>query len=140
MSDHNTQIIEEFHANNGAVGGYFANMSLVLLTTTGAKSGEKRTTPVAYFEFDGERTIVASKGGAPEHPAWYHNLRKNPSVHVEFATKDGIEEYDAVATVMSEPARTERYARIVEVAPGFGEYEKKTDRVIPLVVLTRADS
>lgn len=137
MSDWNTQIIDEFHANDGAVGGYFAGMHLLLLTTTGAKSGETRTTPVAYFSFDDEITIVASKGGAPTHPAWYHNLRKHPQVHLEVATANGIEEYDATASVMPEPGRTERYAKIVEVAPGFGEYEKKTDRVIPLVVLKR---
>lgn len=138
MSDWNTQIINEFHANDGKVGGNFANMHLLLLTTTGAKSGETRTTPVAYFSFDDEITIVASKGGAPMHPAWYHNLRKHPTVHIEVATDNGIDEYDAVAEVMPEPARTERYAKIASVAPGFGEYEKKTDRVIPLVVLKRA--
>ena len=138
MSDWNNKIIAEFRENNGAVGGNFAGMKLVLITTTGAKSGEKRTTPVAYFTFDDERTIVASKAGAPEHPAWYHNLKKHPDVHVEFATDDGIDEYDAVASIMPEPARSERYAKIGTVAPGFAEYEKKTDRVIPLVVLTRA--
>ena len=139
MSDWNTQIINEFRENSGAVGGNFAGMKLLLLTTTGAKSGEKRTTPVAFFAFDGERTIVASKGGAPEHPAWYHNLKKHPQVHVEVATDDGIDEYDAVASIMPEPARTARYAKIGAVAPGFAEYEKKTDRVIPLVVLTKAE-
>jgi deazaflavin-dependent oxidoreductase (nitroreductase family) len=138
MTDWNTQIINEFRANNGAVGGNFAGMHLLLLTTTGAKSGEKRTTPVAFFSFDDEVTIVASKGGAPTHPAWFHNLSKHPNVHIEVATADGVDEYDAIASVMPEPARSERYAKIGAVAPGFAEYEKKTDRVIPLVVLTRA--
>jgi len=139
MSDWNTQVIEEFRANNGAVGGNFAGMQLVLLTTTGAKSGEKRTTPVAYFGIDDERTIVASKGGAPENPAWFHNLKAHPEVHVEFATPDGIDEYDAIANIMPEPARAERYAKIGAIAPGFAEYQTKTDRPIPLVVLTRTE-
>jgi deazaflavin-dependent oxidoreductase (nitroreductase family) len=138
MTDWNTQIINEFRENNGAVGGNFAGMKLLLLTTTGAKSGEQRTTPVAFFATDGERTIAASKAGAPSHPAWYHNLKKHPQVHVEVATDDGIDEYDAMATIMPEPARTERYEKIGAVAPGFLEYQKKTDRVIPLVVLNRA--
>src|ERR1700744_2423596 len=125
MTDWNTQIINEFHANDGKVGGNFEGMHLLLLTTTGAKSGETRTTPVAYFSFDNEVTIVASKGGAPNHPAWYHNLVKHPRVHIEVATANGIDEYDAMASVMPEPARTERYQKIGAVAPGFAEYEKK---------------
>jgi deazaflavin-dependent oxidoreductase (nitroreductase family) len=138
MSDWNDKIISEFRENNGKVGGGFENMDIVLITTTGAKSGEKRTTPVAYFSFDDERTIVASKAGAPENPAWYHNLKKNPEFHVEVATPEGIDEYDAVARILPEPERTERYAKIGEASPGFAEYQTKTDRVIPLVVLDRA--
>jgi len=83
--------------------------------------------------------VAASKGGAPENPAWYHNLVKTPAVHVEAAVDGGIEEYDAVASVLPLAERDAKYREIVKVAPGFGEYEKKTDRTIPLVLLTPAN-
>jgi deazaflavin-dependent oxidoreductase (nitroreductase family) len=137
MTDWNDKIIAEFRANNGKVGGPFEGAHLLLLTTTGAKSGETRIAPVMYFMEGDNRMIVASKAGTPENPAWYHNLIANPTVHVEAATDDGIEEYDAVAEVMPEPRRTERYAEIGASNPGFAAYQEKTDRKIPLVVLTK---
>jgi deazaflavin-dependent oxidoreductase (nitroreductase family) len=136
MSEWNDKIIKEFHENNGAVGGPFTGMKLLLVTTTGAKSGEKRVSPVAWFPDGDNRIIVASKGGAPTHPHWYHNLVKNPQVHVEAASDNGIEEYDAIASIMPEPERSARYKQIGDARPGFAEYQTKTDRKIPLVVLT----
>ena len=138
MSDWNDKIITEFHENNGVVGGPFAGARLLLLTTIGAKSGETRVSPMMYFSDGDSRIVVASKGGAPENPAWYHNLLANPDVHVEAAIDGGIEEYDAVAAPMPEPERTERYAVIGAANPGFAAYQEKTDRIIPLVALTPA--
>jgi deazaflavin-dependent oxidoreductase (nitroreductase family) len=133
MSDMNDQIINEFRANDGKVGGYFTNNTLLLLHTTGAKSGKERVNPVATFE-DAERlVIVASKGGAPKSPDWYHNVVANPEVGVEY----GIEEFQAQATVTLEPERSELFQKMVSRMSGFAEYEKKTTRVIPVVTLSR---
>jgi deazaflavin-dependent oxidoreductase (nitroreductase family) len=136
MSDWNKQIIDEFRANDGQVGGYFANMKLLLLHTTGAKSGLPRVNPVAYV-VDGDRYVIAaSKGGAPSNPDWYHNLVAHPTVSVEV----GAEQFDARATVVEEPERTKLYAKMATAYPGFAEYEEKTTRTIPIIVLTRAGS
>ncbi|MCU1468881.1 MAG: cell entry protein [Glaciihabitans sp.] len=137
MPNWNDNIIAEFHDNNGVVGGPFAGAHLLLLTTTGAKSGEERVSPMMYFQDDDDRIVVASKGGAPTHPAWYHNLLANPEVHVAASIVGGVEEYDATATPLPEEERAPRYAQIAITNPGFGEYQKKTDRLIPLVRLTR---
>ena len=129
----NKAIIEEFRANDGKVGGYFAGMPLLLLHTTGAKSGEPRINPTAYI-VDGERlVVVASKGGAPTHPDWYHNLVANPEVKVEV----GTEQFAALATVAEEPERTQLYDKMAALNPGFAEYQRKTTRIIPVVILTR---
>lgn len=138
MSDWNDKIIKEFRENNGVVGGPFAGAHL-LLTTIGAKSGEKRISPMMYFPDGANRIVVASKGGAPTHPGWYHNLMKNPEVHVEASVDGGIEEYDAVASAMPEKLRAPKYKEIGTIAPGFAEYQKNTDRTIPLIVLSRVD-
>lgn len=133
MSDWNKKIIEEFRANDGKVGGTFENMSLLLLHTTGAKSELPRINPVVCMP-DGERlVIIASKGGAPTHPDWYYNLVANPDVRVEV----GSEQFEALATVSGEPERTELYAKIASLYPFFAEYEQKTERVIPVVTLSR---
>jgi deazaflavin-dependent oxidoreductase (nitroreductase family) len=137
MSDWNDKIIKEFRENNGVVGGPFAGAHLLLLTTVGAKSGEKRTSPMMYFPDGDTRIVVASKGGADTHPHWYHNLLKDGDVHVEASIDGGIEEYDAVASAMPENQRVVKYAEIAAIAPGFGEYQTKTDRKIPLIVLNR---
>jgi deazaflavin-dependent oxidoreductase (nitroreductase family) len=89
-----------------------------------------------YFAEGDDRIVVASKAGAPEHPAWYHNLKANPAVHVEASVEGGIVEYDAIALPMPEPKRTERYAEIGASNPGFAAYQEKTTRKIPLVQLT----
>jgi deazaflavin-dependent oxidoreductase (nitroreductase family) len=139
MSDWNDKIIKEFHENNGVVGGPFAGAHLLLLTTVGAKSGEKRTSPMMYFPNGDTRIVVASKAGADTHPHWYHNLMKNPEVHVEASVEGGIEEYDAVASSMPENLRVVKYAEIGASNPGFAGYQEKTERKIPLVVLNRVD-
>ena len=126
----NRQVIEEFHANKGKVKG--AN-SLLLLTTTGAKSGKQRVNPLAYTT-DGERlVIIASKGGAPTNPDWYHNIVAHPDVTVEV----GAETFEARATVVEGAKRDELYAKQAAIMPNFAEYQAKTTRKIPVVVLTR---
>jgi deazaflavin-dependent oxidoreductase (nitroreductase family) len=133
MSDWNKQVIEEFRANDGKVGGNFANMQLLLLHTTGAKSGLPRINPVACMA-DGERhVIIASKGGAPTHPDWYYNLVANPEVKVEV----GTEQFTALATVTQEPERTDLYDKMAAMYPFFDEYRQKTTRNIPVIVLSR---
>jgi len=133
LNDRNRAIIEEFRANGGKVGGPFAGRTLLLLHTVGAKSGQERINPVACVT-DGDRlVIIASKGGAPTNPDWYYNLLAHPQVTVEL----GTERFQARAEVAPEPERTRLYARMVSVMPGFAEYQQKTERVIPVVVLTR---
>ena len=132
-NDWNKMIIDEFRANGGKVGGQFTGATLLLLHTTGAKSRQERVNPVAYTK-DGDRLVViASKAGAPTNPDWYHNVVAHPDVTVEA----GTETFQARATVAGEPERTRLYAQMAAVMPGFNEYQKKTERVIPVIVLTR---
>jgi len=129
----NTAIIEEFRANGGQVGGQFAGMPLLLLHTIGAKSQQPRINPVAYTT-DGDRYVVfASKGGAPTNPDWYYNLVAQPLVTVEV----GTEQFQARATVATEPERTRLYDQMAAARPNFAEYQRKTTRSIPVVILTR---
>jgi deazaflavin-dependent oxidoreductase (nitroreductase family) len=133
MSDWNTAIIEEFRANGGKVGGRFAGGDLLLLTTRGARTGNAHTTPLAYIA-DGDRMVVtASAAGAPRNPAWFHNVRTNPTVTVEVGT-DVVE---AVASVPDTAERDALWAKVIAAMPGFADYQTQTDRVIPVVVLTR---
>jgi len=132
-NDFNTQIIEEFRANEGIVGGPFEGAPLLLLTTTGAKSGEPRTAPMMYRS-EGERMFVfASKAGAPTNPDWYHNLVATPEMTVEV----GVERFSARATEVTGAERDRIYAAHATEYPGFAEYEAKTDRIIPVVELVR---
>ncbi|MER6051801.1 nitroreductase/quinone reductase family protein [Streptomyces sp. NPDC001793] len=134
--DFNQQVIAEFRANAGRVGGPFEGGRLVLLTTTGARSGARHTTPVGYLP-DGERILViASAGGAPHHPAWFHNLVAHPRVTVE----TGPLAYEAEATVLTGAERDEVFARAVEADPGWAAYQAKTRRTIPVVALTPAQA
>ena len=133
MSDFNTQVIEEFRGNEGKVGGGFNGAPMVLLTTTGAKSGKRTTTPLVYLKEGDRFFIFASMGGAPTSPAWYHNLVANPRVSVEI----GAESYEADAQVITGDERDRLFAAQVAVMPGFGEYQAKTTRVIPVVELRR---
>ena len=132
-NDFNRAIIEEFRANGGKVGGPFAGAPLVLLTTTGAKTGRRLTTPVMYLEDGGKLHVFASKAGAPTNPAWYHNLTANPTVTVEV----GNETFEAKAVEVTGDERDRLYRRQAQLYPGFAEYEQKTTRRIPVVALDR---
>jgi deazaflavin-dependent oxidoreductase (nitroreductase family) len=130
----NVAVIDEFRNNGGRVTGMFAGAPLVLITTTGAKSGKRRTTPIVYTT-DGDRlVIIASKGGAPTSPDWYHNLVANPDVTVELPN----ETFAARARVAEEPERERLYRAQAALMPNFDAYEKATTRKIPVVVLERA--
>lgn len=129
----NDQVIEEFRANGGKVGGHFANMELLLITTTGAKSGNPHTAPVAFTRDGEDYVIIASYGGSDKNPAWYHNLVAHPDVTVEV----GAEKFAAKATI-TEPAERDRlYTSHSAKYPQFLDYKKKTSREIPVIVLKR---
>ncbi|MFN8615709.1 MAG: nitroreductase family deazaflavin-dependent oxidoreductase [Dehalococcoidia bacterium] len=133
QNDFNLGIIKEFRENGGETFGPFKGRNLLLLTTKGAKSGNEGTTPLVYSK-DGDRyVIIASMGGAPKHPAWYHNIVANPDVTLEV----GKDTFKAKAAVAEEPERTRLYNAQAEMMPAFTEYQQKTTRVIPVVVLTR---
>jgi deazaflavin-dependent oxidoreductase (nitroreductase family) len=133
INDRNKIIIDEFRANAGKVGGPFAGRTLLLLHTIGAKSGLEHVNPVAYVN-DGDRlVIIASKGGAPTNPDWYYNLVAHPLGTVEV----GTEKFQVRASAPAEPERTQLYNKMVEMMPGFAEYQRRTKRVIPVIVLTR---
>ncbi len=133
-ADFNAQIIEEFRANQGRVGGMFDGSRLLLLHHTGAKSGKSRINPLGYLDDRGRYVVFASKGGAPTNPDWYHNLKAHPNVTIEVGT-------DTIEVVASEATGEERdrlYRTQAERVPQFAEYQKGTDRTIPVVVLTPA--
>jgi deazaflavin-dependent oxidoreductase (nitroreductase family) len=130
----NTSIIDEFRANQGKVGGQFEGANLLLLTTTGAKSGQQRISPLAYFRIDGKLIIIGSFAGAPKDPAWVHNLRANPAAHVEI----GTDSFDVTARELPRAERDELFDKVAAAAPGFAEYQSKTSRVIPLFELQSA--
>ncbi|WP_328946512.1 nitroreductase/quinone reductase family protein [Streptomyces sp. NBC_00250] len=140
MSDFNRQVIEEFRANGGRVGGMFEGAALLLLTTTGARSGRPHTNP-AVFVRDGARLLVyASNAGGPKHPAWFHNLRADPHVTVELGTPEGtVERFAATAVVTEGEERDRLYAEQATRDPGFAAYQAGTDRTIPVVALHRVD-
>lgn len=135
MSDWNRGVIEEFRANGGKVGGPFEGAPVLLLTTTGARSGNRHTTPVMYLEDEGHRYVFASKAGAPTNPDWYHNLLAHAVVTVEV----GTETYEATAISVSGERRDALYAEQAHRYPGFAEYQEKTERVIPVVELVRRE-
>lgn len=133
MNDFNQQVIKEFRENDGNVGGPFEGADLLLLHTSGAKSGRERINPLVYLP-DGDRlVIIASKAGAPSNPDWYYNLKANPAVEVEV----GTERFSTTATETQEPERTELYEKVVAKYPNFDEYRQKTTRTIPVITLTR---
>jgi len=133
MKAFNKNIVDEFRANGGKVGGPFEGATLLLLTTTGAKSGQPRLAPLAYLTIDGKMIIIVSKAGAETNPDWVHNLRANPHAHIEV----GIDAYDVTARELPPTERDEAYPKVVAAAPGFGEYQAKTRRIIPLFELQR---
>ncbi|MGW6617332.1 nitroreductase/quinone reductase family protein [Streptomyces erythrochromogenes] len=133
MSSFNQNVIDEFRANAGKVGGPFEGAELLLLTTTGARSGKPHTVPLGFLRDGGTPLVVASAAGADRHPAWYHNLLARPLVQVE----TGTEEYEAVAVPAAGARRDELFAQVVRAEPGYGEYQGRTARVIPVVALQR---
>ncbi|WP_420627822.1 nitroreductase family deazaflavin-dependent oxidoreductase [Candidatus Leptofilum sp.] len=137
MSDSNNrnkQIIEEFRANDGQVGGFFTERPLLLLHTIGAKSGQPRLTPLVYEADEDRYVIIASKGGAPTHPDWYYNLVANPNVSIEV----GTEHLAVIAAVSKEPERSQLYEKMAAKHHFFTEYAKKVvTRTIPVIILTR---
>jgi len=130
----NDSIVAEFRANAGKVGGDLEAFDVLLLTTTGAKSGQPRLTPLSYFTIDGKMIVVGSKAGADTHPDWVHNLRANPRAHIEV----GTDAYDVTTRELPLAERDEAYPKVVALAAVFGEYEAMTSRVIPLFELQRA--
>jgi deazaflavin-dependent oxidoreductase (nitroreductase family) len=129
FNEHN---IEEFRRNGGKVGGQFEGFPLLLLTSTGAKSGAHRVNPVAYFEIDGKTFVVGSAAGRENNPAWVHNIRANPQVSVEIGDEPAK---SATARELPREERDAIYRTVVERAPGFGEYQERTDRIIPVFEL-----
>jgi deazaflavin-dependent oxidoreductase (nitroreductase family) len=133
MADFNAQVIAEFRDNHGKVGGSFEGAPLLLLHSTGAKSGEERVSPMMYLP-DGDRFLVfASKAGADTNPDWYHNLKAHPEARIEV----GDDTIDVIAEELPRAERDAKYAEQAALYPGFADYEKKTDRVIPVLALTR---
>ncbi len=131
----NAEIIEEFRANGGRLGGMFEGAPMLLLHSIGAKSGKERINPLMYLELDGGYAIFASKAGAPTNPDWYYNLRANSAASIEL----GEETVGAVAREAAGAERDEIWSRQKVVWPTFAEYEQKTDRVIPVIVLEPND-
>ncbi len=131
--DFNSKIIEEFRASGGKVGGPFAGAPLLLLHTTGAKSGQERVNPVMYQAIGDGFAVFASKAGAPDNPDWYHNLVANPRVRAEV----GTETIELNARVADEQTRAPIWAEWKKANPGFADYEQRTTRQIPVVLLER---
>jgi deazaflavin-dependent oxidoreductase (nitroreductase family) len=134
MSDWNTAIIEEFRANGGTVGGQFEGSPLLLLHTVGARSGQQRVNPMMYRRIGDTYAVFASKAGAPTNPDWYHNLKAHPEVTAEI----GTETVSLTAHVATADERAPIWAAQKDEFPGFADYESKTSREIPVVILQPA--
>jgi len=135
MSDFNASIIEEFRANGGKVGGPFEGAPMLLLHTTGKRSGTERVNPLVYWPEGEARVIFASKGGAPTHPDWYHNLMAQPDITIEV----GSDTVPVHARSTEGEEYQDLWDRITAVMPGFADYQAKTSRRIPVIVLERRD-
>jgi deazaflavin-dependent oxidoreductase (nitroreductase family) len=131
VNDWNRQIIEEFRTNGGKVGGRFEGAPLLLLHSTGAKSGQERINPMMYLADGGSYVVFASKAGAPTNPDWYHNVVAHPAVSIELG--DGT--ISAVARVADGETRERLWSQQKQLYPGFADYESKTTRQIPVVIL-----
>jgi deazaflavin-dependent oxidoreductase (nitroreductase family) len=132
VPDFNSQTIAEFRANGGKVGGVFAGAPLLLLHSLGARTGGAHINPVMYLPDDGRYIVFASKGGAPTNPAWYHNLKAHPDLTIEV----GFDKVEVTATEVTGAEHDELYSRQAAAYPQFAEYQTKTTRVIPVIVLT----
>jgi deazaflavin-dependent oxidoreductase (nitroreductase family) len=135
FGDFNRNLVEDVRKHGKPTGGPFLGRDVLILTTKGAKSGEERSTPLVYTWDKGHHVIVASKGGAPTHPSWYHNLVANPVVTVE----TGKEKFQARAKVVDGDDYERLYKQHADINPGFWDYRKKTDRKIPVILLERLD-
>jgi len=135
MGDFQQRVIEEFRANGGVVGGRFEGLRLLLLTTTGKRSGQKRTNPAQAFTKDGEYYVIAAKHAHPSNPLWYDNLVADPQVQVEVGTDGVIESFAALAETVPQPERDVLFAEFCVINPHFAEHQEKVDRVIPVVRL-----
>ncbi len=129
------QQVDDYERTGGAEGGTMQGLPVIILTSLGAKSGRVRKTPLMRVEHDGEYAVVASKGGAPDHPAWYQNLVSHPLVELQ----DGPQRHDYHAREVTGTEREQWWERCVAAFPPYADYAQKTDRVIPVLVLTRAD-
>jgi deazaflavin-dependent oxidoreductase (nitroreductase family) len=135
-NDFNTRIIEEFRANEGRVGGPLTGATMILIHHIGARSGIERVTPLACSpQGDGRFAIVASNGGSPTHPDWYYNLRSNPRIEVEVGTQT----FTALAEELDDTARAELWPQLVAESPVVGEFQARTNRQIPVLMLTRQE-
>ena len=134
MNDFNQQIIDEFRANEGKVGGGFDGAPMLILHATGARSGQERVIPLVYQPVGGSWAIFASKAGAPTNPDWFHNLSADPSASIEV----GTETVPVTARILEGTERDEIWARQKELMPGFADYEQATTRTIPVVLLERS--
>jgi deazaflavin-dependent oxidoreductase (nitroreductase family) len=132
--DWNAKIIEEFRGNSGRVGGPFEGSPMLLLHTTGARTGKERVSPMMYLELDGHRYVFASKAGADTNPDWFHNLVANPTVTVEIGADTDVQ----TAVRVTGEARDRIYAEQASRYPGFAGYAEKTSRVIPVIELVPA--
>jgi deazaflavin-dependent oxidoreductase (nitroreductase family) len=134
----NREVLAEFRANAGVVdtaaGGYFKGKPVLVVHSTGARTGKARINPLMYLDEGDDRYVFASKGGAPHNPDWYHNLKANPEVTVEA----GTESYPAVAREITGPERDRVYAAMADAFPQFGDYQQKTTRKIPVIALDRS--
>jgi deazaflavin-dependent oxidoreductase (nitroreductase family) len=131
-ADFNTQVIEEFRANGGKAGGMFEGKPLVLVHNIGAKSGKEYVTPLVYLADGDNYVIFASKGGAPENPGWYHNQKAEPNVSIEV----GDRKFEVLASEVTGDERDRLYSTQEVEQPQFSEYAEKTDRTIPVIVLS----
>lgn len=131
MNDFNAQVIEEFRADGGKAGGMFEGMPLVLVHNVGAKSGKEYVTPLVYLPEDGRTFVFASKGGADNHPGWFHNLKANPDTSIEI----GTDTVDVLAVELTGEERDRVFEAQKATQPQFAEYEAKTDRKIPVIEL-----
>ena len=135
-SDYNAKIIKEFRANQGRVGGPWAGTTLILIHHIGARSGVERVTPLGCSsQGDGRFVIVASSGGSPAHPGWYHNLKANPRIKAEV----GAQTFTVLAEELDPAARAEVWPKLVAEAPSLGDFQAKATRQIPVFMLTRQD-
>jgi deazaflavin-dependent oxidoreductase (nitroreductase family) len=135
-SDYNAKIIKEFRTSQGHVGGPWVGTTLILIHHIGARSGTEYVTPLGYFfQEDGRFAIVASSGGSPTHPAWYHNLKANPRITVEV----GAQTFTVLAEELTGAARAKLWPKLVAEYPTLGEHQAKTTRQFPVFMLTRQD-